>query len=617
MGQWSNRTIIDSRLDSTTLDEGRFASRADVNYESYASFAVANLTAASHTVALAAMNDGAGIHNIRRARVVALRLSGGRFADYASAVSDSESSTTSTSFVEKLSKTWTSGGTGDWLILGSGRMNCSSSSGQVENQFQYNNATTLATQVRTVQATNEYKTMACVAVQNVAAGGRQADIDYRTSNASYTAYAAYGHLVMLPLGTSVSDLVVTTTSLPNGQIGVAYSQTLQATGGQTPYSWSTVGGTLPAGLTLSSGGVISGTPTTAGTSNFTVRATDSQGTPDTDDQALSITIPANLVITTASLPGGTVGTAYSQTLAATGGVTAYSWSVVSGSLPAGLSLGSSTGAISGTPTTANTYNFTVRVTDSQSPADTDDQALSIVVTAGVQDLVITTTTLPGGTVGAAYSQTIAATGGVAPYSWSISSGTLPSGLSIGSSTGVISGTPTTAGTSNFTVRVQDSQGTPDSDTQALSIVISAADLQITTTTLAGGTVGTAYSQTVVATGGVTPYGWSISSGTLPSGLTIGSTTGVISGTPTTAGTSNFTVRVQDSQGTPDTDTQALSITISAADLQIATASLPSGTVGVAYSQTVAATGGVTPYSLEHLERLATRGPVDCFLYGSH
>ena len=111
--------------------------------------------------------------------------------------------------------------------------------------------------------------------------------------------------------------------------------------------------------------------------------TDSQGTPDTDDQALSIAVsPADLVITTSSLPNGAVSTAYSQTVQATGGATPYSWSVVSGSLPAGLSLGSSSGTISGTPTASGTSNFTVRVTDSQGTPDTDDQALSIIVTGG-------------------------------------------------------------------------------------------------------------------------------------------------------------------------------------------------------------------------------------------
>jgi len=273
---------------------------------------------------------------------------------------------------------------------------------------------------------------------------------------------------------------------------------------------------------------------------------------------------APLDITTTSLPDGEVDVAYSQTLAATGGVTPYSWAVVSGSLPAGLSLNSSTGEISGTPTTAETANFTVEVTDSDSPASTDQQALSITINAAPEPLDITTTSLPDGEVGVAYSQTLAATGGVTPYSWAVVSGSLPAGLSLTSSTGEISGTPTTAETANFTVQVTDSDSPASTDQQALAITVAPEDLVITTTSLPGGTVDVAYSQTLAATGGVTPYSWAVISGALPAGLSLTSSTGEISGTPTTAETANFTVQVTDSQGTPDTDTQALSIVVSEA-----------------------------------------------------
>ncbi|MHC4714654.1 MAG: putative Ig domain-containing protein, partial [Planctomycetota bacterium] len=391
------------------------------------------------------------------------------------------------------------------------------------------------------------------------------------------------------------DLVVTTSSLPDGQIDVAYSETLAATGGVTPYSWSVVSGSLPAGLSLnSSTGEISGTPTTGGTSNFTVRVTDSQTPADTDDQALSIYVPDDLVVTTASLPDGTVGVPYSETLAATGGVTPYSWAVVSGSLPAGLSLNSSTGEISGTPTTEETANFTVEVTDSQTPADSDQQALSITINPGVAPLEITTTSLPDGQIDVAYSETLQATGGITPYSWAVISGSLPAGLSLNSSTGEISGTPTTGGTSNFTVEVTDSDAPPSTDQQALSIYVP-DDLAVTTSSLPDGQIDVAYSETLAATGGVTPYTWSVVSGSLPPGLSLNSSTGEISGTPTTGGTSNFTVEVTDAQTPADSDQQALSIYVPD-DLAVTTSSLPDGQIDVAYSETLAATGGVTPYS---------------------
>ncbi|MHC4712700.1 MAG: putative Ig domain-containing protein, partial [Planctomycetota bacterium] len=376
------------------------------------------------------------------------------------------------------------------------------------------------------------------------------------------------HTIEITKG-GAAPLNITTLSLPDGQVGVAYSETLAATGGVTPYSWAVTVGSLPAGLSLnSSTGEISGTPTTEETANFTVEVTDSDTPASTDTQALSIDVgpsaPPPLNITTTSLPDGVVATPYSQTLAATGGVTPYSWAVVVGSLPAGLSLNSSTGEISGTPTTTETANFTVEATDSQGTPDTDQQALSITIIAAPDPLVITTTSLPDGQVGVGYSQTLQVTGGVAPYSWAVTVGTLPAGLSLNSGTGEISGTPTTPETANFTVEVTDSQGTPDTDTQALSITIDPAALVITTSSLGDGQEGVAYSETLAATGGVTPYSWAVTVGSLPAGLSLNSSTGEISGTPTTAETAPFTVEVTDSDAPASTDTQALSITINAA-----------------------------------------------------
>ena len=178
----------------------------------------------------------------------------------------------------------------------------------------------------------------------------------------------------------------------------------------------------------------------------------------------------SVLITTSGLPGGTVNASYSATLTASGGVTPYTWSVVSGSLPTGLSLNSMTGGINGTPTTAGSSAFTVQVSDSQNPSGTDTKQLSITINpAQVAPLNITTTSLPIGRRFVAYSQTLIATGGTRPYSWSLSSGALPPGLALNGVTGVISGTPTNKGRWSFTVRVRDSQTVPAEDTQPLSI----------------------------------------------------------------------------------------------------------------------------------------------------
>src|SRR5436190_1506860 len=294
---------------------------------------------------------------------------------------------------------------------------------------------------------------------------------------------------------------------------------------------------------------------------------------------------APLQINAVTLPSGTVSVAYSQTLAATGGKKPYSWSVSAGALPAGLTLSSGGGVISGTPQNRGTFTFTAKVKDDNN--DTDTQDLSITINAA---LAITTSSLSAGMVGAAYSQALAATGGTTPYSWSVSSGTLPSGLSLAAG-GTISGTPGTAGSSSFTVRVTDSASV--STTKALSLTINPAALGITTASLAAGTVGTAYSQALAASGGTPPYSWSVSSGSLPAGLSLAAG-GTISGTPGTAASSSFTVRVTDSASV--SATKALSLTINPASLGITTGSLPAGTAGAAYSQALGATGGTPPYS---------------------
>jgi hypothetical protein len=217
--------------------------------------------------------------------------------------------------------------------------------------------------------------------------------------------------------------------------------------------------------------VISGIPTTAGTFNFTPQVTDSLSQTDSTPPALSITIglPAPPNITTPSLPNATVSTPYSQTITATGGTGALTWSISAGSLPPGLGpINPTTGVIAGTPTTAGTFNFTVRATDTLTQFD--DQALSITVALPAPPN-ITTTTLPNGTAGQAYSQQVQATGGVGALTWIISAGALPPGLSISPTTGVISGTPTTPSAVPFSFTVQVTDTIPQSDTQALTITI--------------------------------------------------------------------------------------------------------------------------------------------------
>lgn len=292
-------------------------------------------------------------------------------------------------------------------------------------------------------------------------------------------------------------------------------------------------------------------------------------------------------MTTTSLPAGVVDTAYGFSLQASGGTGNLTWSIASGSLPAGLTLNGGTGRISGTPSRSGTTNFTVKVTDSAPSPESASESLSLTIATG---LIITTTSVPNGSLNVAYSALLQAAGGTQPYKWSITTGSLPSGLSLNASTGEISGAPTSSGTSNFTVQVTDSAAKPASATQSLSITIT-SPLIITTSLLPNGSVNVAYSATLQASGGTGSYSWSITTGSLPAGISLNAGTGVISGTPTTSEKSDFTVQVVDAS--TQAVTQQLSITIESA-LAITTTSLAGGTVNVAYSATVEAAYATLP-----------------------
>ncbi len=258
-------------------------------------------------------------------------------------------------------------------------------------------------------------------------------------------------------------------------------------------------GSLPAGLTLvPSSGLISGTAgTTAGTANFTATVTDSSSPAQTASATESITIaPASLSITSATLAQATSGTAYLQTLQAAGGTGAYSWQITSGQLASGLSI-SASGVISGTPTTSTPSTFSVTVSDSGSPAQTQSATFTIAATAPVvPPLSIVSSTLAATTTGSSYSQTLQASGGTPGYTWSIASGILPAGLTLASSTGVISGTPSGSGTATFTVAVSDNGSPTKSASASTSIAVTAPVVSAGTTWYIRTDGGTRYSANV-------------------------------------------------------------------------------------------------------------------------
>src|SRR5436309_15468790 len=204
--------------------------------------------------------------------------------------------------------------------------------------------------------------------------------------------------------------------------------------------------------------------------------------PGTNNIALTITSPT-------ALPNGAVGTAYSFSFDATGGLTPYSWSVSSGALPAGLNLGSS-GSLTGTPTVAGQFAFTLSVVDSTKAPASQSASKNFTLRIG-SALAVTTTSPINATAGSSLTIILAATGGAPLYLWFVAPGSqLPPGLTLDASSGFLSGTPTTVGTYNFTVIVTDSASTPASASKALVLIVAPALVITTATSPPSGAAGT-------------------------------------------------------------------------------------------------------------------------------
>ena len=380
--------------------------------------------------------------------------------------------------------------------------------------------------------------------------------------------------------------ITSATSAP-GTVGTAFTYDITATGSPTSYTASP----LPAGLVLnSSTGAITGTPTAAGVTAVVLTATNPTGT--SSPVTVTTTIAAAgiaPVITSATTAPGTVGTAFTTyTITATGSPTSYTASP----LPAGLVLNSSTGAITGTPTAAAVTVVSLTATNAIGTSSPATVTITIAA-AGIAPVITSATTAPG-TVGTVFTTyTITATG--TPTSFTASP--LPAGLVLNSSTGAITGTPTAAGITSVVLTATNATGTSSPVTVTTTIAAAGLAPAINSATTAPGTVGTAFTYGITATGSPTSF----TAGPLPAGLVLNSLTGAITGTPTAAGVTGVVLTATNATGTSSPVT--VTTTIAAAGLApvVNSATSAPGTVGTVFATyLITATGSPTSYAASPL-----------------
>jgi hypothetical protein len=417
-----------------------------------------------------------------------------------------------------------------------------------------------------------------------------------TASRSFTGTVNAGSSVLSILSTQLSPLTA----------GVAYSFPPTVSGGTTPYAFTISAGSLPAGLSINATtGVLSGTPavTSGGQAyNFTVRVADA-GSQVVTQQYIG-TIQSNPVgsvqIVSTTIPGLTVGPVATG-ISTAGGITPLTFAVTSGTLPTGLTLNTSTGAITGTLPVASanaSYGFSISVTDASGASAV--RSFTGTINAGTSLLTINSTTLSQFIAGIAYSYPLVVTGGTSPYTFTISSGSLPTGVSLNPSSGTFSGTPavTTAGQSfAFTVTTTDAGSQTANKTYTATVASStAASLVIASTTIPAPSAGTPYVAAISVSGGTPPYTFSISSGSLPSGLTLSSSSGLITGTPAHATKGSaylFTVQVSDT--TSLTTSATYPGFVGTYTTSISPTTLPAAIPSANYNGFISTTGGQAPY----------------------
>lgn len=384
-------------------------------------------------------------------------------------------------------------------------------------------------------------------------------------------------------------------TLDDGMVNSEYSDYINsASKGSGSFSYAVTSGSLPDGLSLnSSTGKVSGTPTTVtDETSFTVTATDTKtsGNP-TATATYKITInPAVPVLSNSSTTVDPNTEDQDLTLDVSG-ATPTSYTITSG--PSHGTAKTSSSGITYTPTAGYSGSDSITYYATAAAGDSESSA-TVSITVNKPTLAISPTSLDDATVGFAYTNvTFTASLGTADYTYELETGySLPDGMSF--SNGVLSGTPTEDGSFPFTVKATDVYGATGE--QSYTLVVGRPTITLSPTTLDDGVAADEYSQTFTASGGVASYTYAVTSGSLPTGLSL-STGGKLSGTLTYVGTYNFTVTATDSYGS--TGSQAYSVEVTGATLTMTPDPLPEGMIAIAYSQELGVSGGMGPYTITH------------------